>query len=98
MKYTKDDLVESRECADKPCPVEPYWTAWDSCRFEGADDEAKCRLNIEDRAFRHRRWICPEGNSNCEQKIDVSTKNVYINVADGCWKRNISEISLRISS
>ena len=77
MKYTKDDLVESRECADKPCPVEPYWTAWDGCRFEGADDEAKCRLKIEDRAFRHRRWICPEGNSDCEQKIDVSTKKFW---------------------
>jgi len=70
MKYTRDDLVESRECADKPCPAKPYWTAWDSCRFEGADNEAKCRLNIEDRAFRHRRWICPNGNSDCEQKID----------------------------
>ena len=69
----RTDLTETRECADKPCPVEPYWTAWDSCRFEGADEEAKCRLNIEDKAFRHRRWICPEGNSDCEQVIDVST-------------------------
>ena len=86
MKYTEDDLVESRECADKPCAVEPYWTAWDSCRFEGADDEAKCRVKIEDRAFRHRRWICPEGNSDCEQKIDVST---------GRWPTKKNETLLR---
>ena len=70
--YTKDDLIDERACNDEPCPVEPYWTEWDGCRFEGSDETATCRVDIQDKAFRHRRWICPPGNDGCVQKIEVN--------------------------